>query len=256
MMDFSQKVKDYEFLFKDLVSQNDVALKTEFFVESLKDWSELDSIETIKDWFLKKQKEISNQVTIEEIPINECKNWTSVEGKITHDSGGFYEIVGVRVGQTSDREVKNGWDQPFIKQVGLNGGILGLIRTKINNIPYYVCDAKFEPGNPDIIQISPTLQATFSNLQKIHGGSSPNFSEFFYPQADDDATTLLDQWFSEDGGRLYLKRNKGIVLSLPFEKIESKLSDRYKLLTLFQIKELIKLNSWVSPHLRSLISWI
>lgn len=256
MLDFSQKVKDYEFLFKDLVSQNEIVLKTEFFVETLKDWSELDSIETIKEWFLLKQKEISNQVTIEEIPINECKDWTSLDNKITHASGGFYEIVGVRVGQTNQREVKHGWDQPFIKQVGFNGGILGLIRTKINNIPYYVCDAKFEPGNPDIVQISPTLQATFSNLQKIHGGSSPNFSEFFYPQTDDDAVILFDQWFSEDGGRLYLKKNKGMVLSLPIEKIESKLSDRYKLLTLFQIKELIKLNSWVSPHLRSLISWI
>ena len=42
MLDFSQKVKDCEFLFKDLVSKNEIALKTEFFVETLKDWSELD----------------------------------------------------------------------------------------------------------------------------------------------------------------------------------------------------------------------
>ena len=255
-MSFAEKVKELEFLFRDSTSEDYLTLKTEFLVESLKDWSDLDSMDTIKTWFLSKKQEVSNSVTIEEIPLNQCTGWDVDDINISHNSGGFYEIIGVRVDQTNQREIKNGWDQPFVKQVGFNGGVLGLIRTKINNIPYYICDAKFEPGNPDVIQISPTLQATFSNLKKVHGGSSPYFSECFYPHIDENATIIFDQWFSEDGGRLYLKRNKGIVISLPFEMIENKLSDRYKPLTLFQIKELIKLNSWVSPHLRSLISWI
>ena len=38
--------------------------------------------------------------------------------------------------------------------------------------------ARFEPGNYGPIQISPTLQATFSNLNQEHGGRKPHYHEF------------------------------------------------------------------------------
>ena len=65
----------------------------------------------------------------------------------------------------------NSWDQPFIKQIGYKGGIIGLVRALIDGVPHYLIDAKFEPGNYNDIQLSPSLQATYSNLNRVHLGS-------------------------------------------------------------------------------------
>lgn len=228
-------------------------LRAEGVVETLKDWSQIDSDESIKTWFKGCQESCS--LEYEDIPISECKGWSLNEssGFIEHKSGEFFYIQGLRVTSTNDREVKTGWDQPIITQVGFNGGILGLIRCKKNEIPYYLVEAKAEPGNPDKVQISPTLQATFSNLKQAHGGSKPRFAEYFESSNSTQREILFDQWFSEDGGRLHLKRNRGMLVEV--EDIDtSLLTPNFRWLTLYQIKKLIKENSWVSPHLRSLIS--
>ena len=39
----------------------------------------------------------------------------------------------------------NSWDQPFIKQIGYKGGIIGLVRALTDGVPHYLIDAKFEP---------------------------------------------------------------------------------------------------------------
>ncbi|GIR20437.1 hypothetical protein CM15mP35_06980 [bacterium] len=42
--------------------------------------------------------------------------------------------MGVRIGDNANREIGNkGWDQPIVKEFNFNGGLLGLIRTKIED---------------------------------------------------------------------------------------------------------------------------
>lgn len=229
--------------------------KAEYIIESIYDISQKDNLESILKWYEICKKD-SQKSVVEEIPLNSCRSWNVTEESIKHDSNDFFEVVGVRVDETPGREVVSGWDQPMVKQVGFDGGILGLIRCYIDGLPYYLCDAKFEPGNPDVVQISPTLQATFANLKRAHKGKSPLFSELFFPEIHPDVEVLFNQWFSEDGGRLYLKRNKGLVINAPYQLVAPFLTERQRFLTLFQIKELLKIGSLVSPHLRSLISWM
>jgi oxidase EvaA len=230
------------------------SLRNEAVVESLKDWSEYETIDSIKSWFKEEQENCS--MSIEDIPLMDCAGWSFNEekGVFAHDSGEFFYIQGVRVKNTIVREVTGGWDQPILTQVGYNGGLLGLLRKKFNSIPYYLVDAKAEPGNPDKVQISPTLQATFSNLKQAHGGNKPKFSEFFETPEIVNGKILFDQWMSEDGGRLYLKRNKGMIVEIDDSVELPELSSAHKWMTLYQIKYLIKENSWVSPHVRSIIS--
>ena len=70
---------------------------------------------------------------VEEIGINDLDKWSvdSDSGNIKHESGGFFEVIGVKASNTFDREVgKKGWTQPMI---GKNpGGILGIIMKRIN----------------------------------------------------------------------------------------------------------------------------
>jgi oxidase EvaA len=228
-------------------------LRIETHVESMLDWSLIGDIESTKSWFLEQQENCT--MTITDIPLSECKGWKidSQTGWIQHVSGEFFIVQGVRVGLSSDREVKGGWDQPILTQVGFNGGLLGLLRQRIKGIPHYLVEAKAEPGNPDKVQISPSLQATFSNLKQAHGGKKPRLSEYFEYPENNKGTVLFSQWMSEDGGRLHLKRNKGMLVELPAE-VELDLGDTYRWVSLFQLKELIKQNSWVNPHIRGIIS--
>jgi dTDP-4-dehydro-6-deoxy-alpha-D-glucopyranose 2,3-dehydratase len=252
-MNFSETVNFYYTSFEstlDVVAN----LRIEAIVESIKDWSELGDLEEVSKWFLKNQSDCS--MSIADIPLFECKGWSYSEDKgvFQHESGEFFFVQGLRVSNTKGREVASGWDQPILTQVGFNGGLLGLLRQKKNGIPYYLVEAKAEPGNPDKVQISPTLQATFSNLKQAHGGNKPRYAEFFEFPLENTGTVLFDQWMSEDGGRLHLKRNKGMLVEIPPDYYMGEIPYGFRWITLFQLKELIKINSWVGPHIRSIIS--
>ncbi len=253
-MTFLETLSKYDKFLNIISKSSNDNLRNETVVESLKDWSEYETTNSIKSWFIKRQKNCT--MSIEDIPLMDCVGWNFDEKKgiFKHESGEFFYVQGVRVKNTTDREVVGGWDQPILTQVGYNGGLLGLLRKKINSIPYYLVEAKAEPGNPDKVQISPTLQATFSNLMQAHGGNKPKFSEFFETPEAVNGKILFNQWMSEDGGRLHLKRNKGMIVEIDDSAILPELTPAYKWMTLYQIKYLIKENSWVGPHIRSIIS--
>ena len=138
---------------------------------------------------------------------------------------------------------------------GYDGGILGLLKKKINNTPHYLINAKFEPGNYNFIQLSPTVQATFSNIKKAHGGREVKFLEFFKSPYKKNCKIIFKQWVSEEGGRLRNKRNLAVMLEYKSNK-KIELGSDFKWVTLSQIKELVLENAIVNPHLRTLVSFI
>ena len=64
----------------------------------------------------------------------------------------------------------------------------------------------------------------------------------------------LIQWVTEDGGRLFKKRNLHWIVQ--YKGKASIPGKRYKWLTLWEIDKLIKLGPIVGPHLRSILSLI
>ena len=122
-------------------------------------------------------------------------------------------------------------------------------------MPHYLVNAKFEPGNYNFIQISPTIQATFSNIKKAHKGRNVKFINFFKSPKKNNCKIIFKQWVSEEGGRLRNKRNLGVVLEhLGNDKLD--IETDFKWITLKQIKELILENAMINPHLRTLVSFI
>ena len=119
-------------------------------------------------------------------------------------------------------------------------------------MPHYLIEAKFEPGNFGKIQLSPTLQATYSNLERAHRGEK-NFIKKNY--CKNTYKTISKYWVTEDGGRLFKKRNLHWIVNSNIK--ESKIpSINFKWMTLWQIREFIKKKDWVSPHLRSILTLI
>ena len=231
-------------------SNSDMHLDT--FLNSIRDDNQFYNLDYIIRWFKEKRKK--SDMLISEIGINELQKWTVNEktGNISHSSGGFFEIIGIKVTNTFDREVgKQGWTQPMI---GKNpGGILGLLMKRFNGIPHYLVQAKAEPGNIDKLQLSPTLQATTSNLLKAHGGKKPLFSEYF--DSENNSKILYAKWQSEDGGRFYLKSNYNMIVEIE-TSVDLKIPDNYIWITLYQIKQLLKFENFISPHIRGIISYL
>jgi oxidase EvaA len=245
---FKKLFKKTKFKFSDL--------KLEFLFESSKDWSIFFSLNNFKKFYnIRKKKENS---IIKIIPLNDLKEWYADKktGNIIHKSNQFYKIEGIKI-ITNKREIKkSGWDQPIITQVGFDGGILGLLRARFSGIPHYLCHLKVEPGNYGKIQISPTLQATISNIKMSHKGRAPFFLNYFLKNNKKKGKILFKSWFAEDGGRFYLKRNLGILLEAKRDGNKITLPNKdFVWLSLFQIKKLTKENAWINPHLRSLLSF-
>ena len=230
----------------------DLILRLQTMVESIRDDNQINKLDYVIDWFNKKREE--SDMIVEEIGINDLDKWIvdKNSGNITHDSGGFFEVIGVKVSNTFDREVgKKGWTQPMI---GKNpGGILGILMKRINGIPHYLLQAKAEPGNIGKLQLSPTLQATTSNLLKAHGGIRPKFSEYF--DEPKNVKIIYAKWQSEDGGRFHLKSNYNMIVEVDVDE-EFNIPDSFIWITLYQIKQLLKIENFVGPHIRGIISYL
>ena len=231
----------------------------EFHFESLKDWSSFHDIDYIEKWYNEQVDSLS--MTVKEIPLSQCKKWVVTENKIYHETGEFFSIKGIEV-KSKTREAVGGWCQPIIEQVakenpldgGLptDGGILGIIRKRFNGVPHYLIEAKFEPGNVNLVQFSPTLQATLSNMSAVHDGHIPHYLEYFVNT--EKHKVHFSNWLCEDGGRLYNKRNLNMLIEVD-EPIKI-VNDNFIWLSLYQIKYLIRKYTWVCPHVRGIFSFI
>jgi oxidase EvaA len=165
-------------------------------------------------------------------------------GNIIHESGKFFSIVGVKVQGAGDREVM-AWSQPMLKQEEI--GISGVITQEKEGVMRYLFYAKFEPGNIDLLQISPALQASEGNLSQAHKGPRPRLSEYF-----DGSKGVLVRSVEgvEDGGRFYRKVNRSMVV-LVDESEEVPITEDYIWLTLPEIKKLLLVDRVVNSLARN-----
>ena len=231
---------------------SDTILRIETMLESIRDDNQIHKLDYIIDWFNRKREE--SDMIVEEIGIDDLDKWSvdSNSGNIKHESGGFFEVIGIKASNTFDREVgKKGWTQPMIAKNP--GGILGILMKRINDIPHYLLQAKAEPGNIGKLQLSPTLQATTSNLLKAHGGAKPLFAEYF--DEENNPNIIYAKWQSEDGGRFHLKSNYNMIIEVK-EDEELEIPDSFIWVTLYQIKQLMKIENVVGPHVRGIISYL
>ena len=231
---------------------DDMISRIQTMLESIRDDNQINNLDYVIDWFNKKRE--GSDMIVEEIGLDDLDKWSvdSNSGNVKHESGGFFEVIGVKVSNTFDREVgKKGWTQPMIAKNP--GGILGILMKRINDIPHYLLQAKAEPGNIGKLQLSPTLQATTSNLLKAHGGSKPLFAEYFDEENNPDI--IYAKWQSEDGGRFHLKSNYNMIVEVK-EDENLKIPDSFIWVTLYQIKQLMKIENFVGPHVRGIISYL
>jgi oxidase EvaA len=186
---------------------------------------------------------------IEPIKFKDLRGWaySTASGSIEHESGKFFSIDGYQI-ETS-WGVNKAWQQPLINQNEI--GYLGFIVKEFDGILHFLTQAKIEPGNTNVFQLSPTLQATRSNYTRIHKGRAPRYLEYFQQARPEQI--LLDQLQSEQGSRFLGKRNRNIIIRVD-EPI--KVHENFKWLTLGQLKMLMGHDNLINMDSRTVLSGI
>lgn len=202
---------------------------------------------SVPDWFSSRQE--VHRFSLEQIPFSKLEKWSfdPVNGNLCHESGRFFSIEGIRV-KTNWGSIPE-WDQPIINQPEI--GFLGFIAKKIDGLLHFLVQAKMEPGNINMIQLAPTLQATRSNFTRVHQGKSPPYLEYFTCRSR--ARVLVDSLQSEQGARFLRKRNRNIIIEVDDE---IPVYDDYRWLTLGQILQMMSRNNIVNMDARTVISCI
>lgn len=187
------------------------------------------------------------QVEIKECAMDDNSFWfyDDYNGEIHNRKRTFFSIRGIQVYENNKLIL----EQPIIIQPEI--GYLGIIAKKIDGVMHFLMQAKIEPGNVNVIQISPTIQATKSNYTRRHGGALPNYFEYF--ANSDKYTVIFDQIQSEQAARFYKKRNRNMIMVV---EEDIPVLPNYKWMTLGQIKELMKVPNLVNMDTRTVISGI
>lgn len=220
---------------------------TNFFLSSLSLDNQFQKFEDFLKWF--ENKKVEENFIVNEIPFSKFDQWFFSEDKasLLHQSGKFFRIEGIRI-QTNFGGLQE-WEQPIINQPEI--GILGILTKVFNGTLYFLMQAKMEPGNINILQLSPTVQATKSNFSRVHKGKLPSYLDYFID--DSKSNVLIDQLQTEQGGRFLKKRNRNIVIRV--EANVEVLPD-FCWLTLGEIKKLLEIDNFVNMDARSVISTI
>ena len=147
-------------------------------------------------------KQNKNNKFIKRIGFNELKKWRfDKNGNLRHESGKFFSIVGAKNKHTV---------QPIILQP--EHGILGIICQIRNGIILFLMQKKFEPGNINCYQLSPTVQATKSNYTTIHKGKSVSYINYIL---NDKYHVIIKELLSEQTKVFFQKKNWNIIINLP-----------------------------------------
>ncbi|MBR3056978.1 MAG: NDP-hexose 2,3-dehydratase family protein [Clostridiales bacterium] len=220
--------------------------------ELIKSWKckegNVTSTQTILDWVDKRNKTLTVDIEKRAFPKEEDSFWffDPKDGFIRNRKNTFFQLAGFR-------QMENGQvvcEQPVIIQDEI--GYLGIICKVIDGTLNFLMQAKVEPGNINVIQISPTIQATKSNFTQSHGGKAPAYLDFFAHARDYEI--VVDQIQSEQSSRFLRKRNRNILINVGDSEVE--VLDSHKWMTLGQIKELMKIDNLVNMDSRTVLSCI
>jgi oxidase EvaA len=190
------------------------------------------------------------KLKVDTASLMEIDGWSIEQesGNICHESGNFFTITGVHVRhRTPSGEIE--WDQPLIDQAEV--GILGILVKKIRGVLHFCLQAKEEPGNLNSVQLSPTVQATYSNYIGVHGGAQPMFIEHFLSPRKE--RLMFARLQSEDGGRFLYKSNRNMLVWSD-DNMSMELPEGFIWLTLAQIAKLLKRENLVHATTRSVLS--
>ncbi|SEB30807.1 oxidase EvaA [Streptomyces misionensis] len=200
-----------------------------------------------REWFAAHRREGHYRVT--RAPLAALDGWSfeAASGNLVHRSGRFFSVIGA--GIRSDSGPVTAWHQPILDQPEV--GVLGILAKEFDGVLHFLMQAKMEPGNSNVLQLSPTVQATRSNFTRVHGGAVVKYIEYFTTAGRGRGRVLADSLQSEVGTWFLQKSNRNMVVEV-FDEVP--LHDGFVWLTLSQIAALLCEDNVVNMNARSVLA--
>ena len=198
-----------------------------------------------RSWFA--GQAANNRQDVRRVPLSELAGWAFEPGtgNLAHRSGRFFTVEGLRV--CTDHGGNRQWVQPIIVQP--ERGLLGILVKRFDGVPHYLLQAKVEPGNVNGLQLSPTVQATRSNYDRVHGGRPTRYLEFFTGARR--GQVLADVLQSEQGSWFLHKRNRNMVVETTSDVA---VGEDFFWFTLRQIRDLLLRDNLINMDARSVLA--
>ncbi|MBB6421367.1 NDP-hexose 2,3-dehydratase family protein [Streptomyces sp. AK010] len=182
---------------------------------------------------------------VEQVGLADLKDWAfdPRTGNLGHSSGRFFSVEGLEVREGSTVT----WQQPIINQPEI--GILGIVVKAFDGVLHCLMQAKMEPGNVNVLQLSPTVQATRSNYTQVHCGDRTPYLEYFAGPGRGEV--LVDVLQSEQGAWFWRKRNRNMVVLVTGDV---PVHENYCWLSLAQVRALTRVDNLVNMDARTVLS--
>ncbi|MFI9081889.1 NDP-hexose 2,3-dehydratase family protein [Streptomyces sioyaensis] len=201
--------------------------------------------DAFRDWFAARGK--AGRFSVKRVPFSRLRGWSFAPdtGNLVHASGRFFSVEGLHV--TADDGPHREWYQPIIKQPEV--GILGILAKDFDGVLHFLMQAKMEPGNRNLLQLSPTVQATRSNYTKVHKGTDVKYIQYFTSPGH--GRILADVLQSEHGSWFFHKSNRNMIVEADDEV---PLNEDFIWLTLGQLHELLHSDNLVNMDARTVLA--
>ena len=193
------------------------------------------------DWIERSRQ--TNDMTVERITFRDSEEWRLDDGRIVHRTGGFFSIVGLGSGESASDEIT----QPMIHQPEI--GLLGFVTHGTGDDMRVLVQSKAEPGNVNLVQAAPSVQATRSNYLRRHGGLPTPLLDLF---DDTGGEVLADSLQSEQGTRFLGKYNRNMTVRV--DRAPEDLPDQLRWFPVSELLESMHLDSFVNTDARSVVA--
>lgn len=213
------------------------------YLKSFVSKESVNNIENLLSWYTSQKTHWEMEVTNK--PLTQLDGWNVNEWAVEGDPR-YFSVIGVNV-IAGTREVTS-WMQPLFKDEHV--GLLAFICQEINGVLHFLVQAKVEPGNLDIIELSPTVSC--SNYEFV---KTKSVRPFLFDEALNSANNVMfDSLQSEEGGRFYMIQNRNMVVEIS-ANVKVDLPLNYTWMTLAQMKEFMRYGLF-NIEARSIISGI
>ncbi|WP_258382361.1 NDP-hexose 2,3-dehydratase family protein [Streptomyces sp. NTH33] len=196
----------------------------------------------ILSWITEARSRI--EVTTERLPLPQLAHWRRGPLSIGHESGRFFDVIGVRV-KAAGREVAE-WGQPMIAAHGT--GLVAFLVTRIDGVLHVLVQQRVEPGFVDVVELGPTVQCTPCDHDAAPGCERPPFLDEVLGAGPE--RILFDTVLSDEGGRLFHTRSRHLIV----ETGHLPEPPGYRWTTPAQLSALLRHSHYVTMQARSLLA--
>ncbi|MFI1809226.1 NDP-hexose 2,3-dehydratase family protein [Streptomyces sp. NPDC020422] len=192
------------------------------------------------------------EVRAHRVPLAGLPGWHRSRDRISHDSGAFFDVIGVRV-EARGREVA-GWSQPMIEPHGT--GVVAFLTRTLDGVLHVLMHARAEAGYMDVVELAPTVQCTPDSYAFLPSSARPRFLDEV--EHADPGRIRFESVLSEEGGRFHHALNRYLVVDTdggPAGRADVPPDDpEYRWMTVHQLVELLRHSHYLNIQARSLVA--